>query len=373
MKKSSAKNIRKRRILIEIIIVVVLIGIGITVFLLYKSIVAKNGPQAGAIQEGADSGENGQDSSSAIEEYEFSLDMFNGYLGNDPELQDHPKAPRRTWAENLDIPEYSGEAYILLNDGNPFFRTDNLEPIPWEMYYDLDEMGRCTLAEGVFGKETMPTEKRGDISSIKPTGWHSVRYHQELVDGESLYNRCHLVAFGLSGESANKYNLVTGTRYFNTDAVNAFENMVMDYIRETENHVRYRVTPVFSGDNLVCDGQVVEAWSIEDNGEGICFCIWSYNVQPGIYIDYLTGDNYLIDENYLAQDSVANGHSFDYSLKDDCIGDFVLNIKKKKIHSADCNGVAAMSEKNREDYSGSYNELIEQGFEPDMNCLGYLY
>ncbi len=317
--------------------------------------------------------ESGESTEPETEEEQFSPEDFNGYLGNDPELQEHPKAPRRVWVENLEIPEFSEEAYILLNDGKPFFDTANIEPTCWEIYYDLDELGRCTLAEGVFGTETMPTEKRGSISAIKPTGWHSDKYPKELVNGESLYNRCHLVAFGLSGETANKYNLVTGTRYFNTDGINAFENMMIDYIRETNNHIRYRVTPVFTGENLVCDGQVVEAWSVEDGGEGICFCIWSYNVQPGVYIDYLTGDNHLEGEPGLDVTNPNESDDSKYLLAEDISGDFILNKRSKKIHIEDCEGVDSMSEKNKEKYSGSYNELIRQGYEPDYFCLGNMY
>ncbi len=301
------------------------------------------------------------------------------YLGNDPLLQEHPKAPELSWIKDLEVPEWSGEAYILINEGQPFFETENMSPEPWELYYDLDEMGRCTLADAVAGPETMPKEKRGNISSVKPTGWQSSQYPQELVDGRSLYNRCHLIAFGLCGETANKYNLVTGTRYFNTRGINAFENMVIDYIRETGNHVRYRVTPVWKEGELICRGQVTEAWSIEDEGDGICFCVYSYNVQPGIYIDYMTGDNHLLEgENVPAQTEepvrpeVKEPASPEETprglLEEDISGDFILNTKSKKIHSADCKSAQGMSEKNRREYSGSYNELIEQGYEPDPGC-----
>jgi len=281
---------------------------------------------------------------------------------------EHPKAPELDYLKNLEIPEYDGKAYILINDGIPFFDTSDIKPESYEIYYDLDELGRCTLADAVVGQDLMPTEKRGDISSVKPTGWHKSRYPKELVDGESLYNRCHLIAFGMCGETANKYNLVTGTRYFNTKGVNNFENMVIDYVRETNEHVRYRVTPVWTGDNLVCDGEIVEAWSVEDNGEAICFCIYAYNVQPGIVIDYATGDNWLDGESK-PEEIVSSVDEELPLLDEDYEGTFILNIKKKKIHTENCPGANDISEKNKEIYTGSYNELIKRGFVPDKACF----
>ncbi len=285
-----------------------------------------------------------------------------------PDNAEHPKAPELPYLEGLVIPPYSGEPFIMLNDGVPFFDTEPLKPESYEIYYDLDELGRCTLADAVVGKDLMPTEKRGNISSVKPTGWHTTTYPTSLVDGGSLYNRCHLIAFGLCGETANKYNLVTGTRYFNTKGINDFENMVIDYVRETNNHVRYRVTPIFSGDNLVCDGQIVEAWSIEDGGEAICFNVYSYNVQPGIYIDYATGDNWLEEEGRPTEAPTKAPEKLPL-LEEDYEGAFVLNIKTKKFHSADCESAATMSEKNKQAYNGSYNALIRDGYLPDPACL----
>lgn len=295
----------------------------------------------------------------------------------DPE---HPKAPSRNYLKYVFIPPYSGKAYISINNGEPFFDTATCTTESYEIYYDLDELGRCTLADAVVGQDLMPTKKRGSISSVKPTGWHTDKYPKDLVDGESLYNRCHLIAFGLTGEEANKYNLVTGTRYFNTKGINALENMVIDYIRETGNHVRYRVTPVFSGENLICDGQVVEAWSIEDEGEGICFNVYSYNVQPGIGIDYATGDNWLEDgtgerpadsqkKNSNNQKKNSNNQKNAQILEEDVNGSFVLNIKKKKVHAPDCPGLEAVKESNKEEYEGSLNDLLEKGFTLDESCI----
>lgn len=193
-----------------------------------------------------------------------------------------------------DIPAYSGQPYIVLNNNIPYFTEEDITTASFEQYGDLDELGRCTAAYANVGTDLMPTEKRGNISSIKPSGWHSVQY--EHVDGKSLYNRCHLIGFQLTGENANKKNLITGTRYLNVEGMLPFENMIADYVKETNNHVLYRVTPIFRNDDLVADGVQMEAWSVEDKGEGICFHVFAYNVQPGVEIDYATGDSWLADE-----------------------------------------------------------------------------
>ena len=161
----------------------------------------------------------------------------------------------------------------------------------FEYYGELDELGRCTVAYASIGKDLMPTEKRGSIGSVKPTGWHTVKY--DIVDGKYLYNRCHLIGYQLTAENANKNNLITGTRYLNVDGMLLFENLVADNIKETNNHVLYRVTPIFTGDNLLADGVLLEAESVEDNGEGISYNVFCYNVQPGVKIDYVTGDSSL--------------------------------------------------------------------------------
>ena len=194
-----------------------------------------------------------------------------------------------------DIPEYSGEAYIVLNGNQPDFSPEDLTTNSYESYSPLDELGRCGVAIANVGVDLMPTEPRGSIGSVKPTGWQSVKY--DCVDGKYLYNRCHLIGYQLSGENANRQNLITGTRYLNMDGMLPFENMVADYVKETENHVLYRVTPVFNGTDLVASGVQMEAWSVEDGGEGICFNIYAYNVQPGVVIDYATGESALDDAN----------------------------------------------------------------------------
>lgn len=189
-----------------------------------------------------------------------------------------------------DIPEYAGEPYVILNENKPLFTNDELTDQSFEEYSQLDQLGRCGVAYACIGKDLMPTQKRGNISHVKPSGWHSVRY--DIVEGGSLYNRSHLIAHQLAGEDANEKNLITGTRYMNADGMIPFENQVADYVKETGNHVMYRVTPVFEGDNLVADGVEMEALSVEDQGEGVCYHVFIYNVQPGISIDYATGESF---------------------------------------------------------------------------------
>lgn len=196
----------------------------------------------------------------------------------------------RDYASLEEIPEFSGEAYVAINGNVPFFVEEEYTTESYEYYSELDSLGRCGVTMACIGTDIMPTEDRGEIGSVKPTGWQSVKY--DCVDGKYLYNRCHLIGFQLAGENANKKNLITGTRYLNIEGMLPFENMVADYVQETENHVLFRVTPIFEGDNLVASGVVMEGLSMEDGGEDICFCIYAYNAQPGIVIDYATGDSW---------------------------------------------------------------------------------
>ena len=189
------------------------------------------------------------------------------------------------------LPSYTNKPYTQINGNKPFFKDYEIIDGSFEYYSNLDNLDRCNVAMASVGLDIMPTESRESISSVKPTGWINVPY--DIVDGRYLYNRCHLIGFQLTGENANKRNLITGTRYMNVDGMLPFENMVDDYIEETGNNVMYRVTPVFAGNNLVADGVLLEAYSVEDNGKGICFCIYCYNVQPGIFIDYATGKSKL--------------------------------------------------------------------------------
>lgn len=189
------------------------------------------------------------------------------------------------------IPQFTDEPYVVLNDNRPNFSEADYNKEELEEYSELDYLGRCGPAFAKVGIETMPTEERGEIGQVKPSGWQTVKY--DIVDGKYLYNRCHLIGFQLTGENANKANLITGTRYMNVDGMLPFENMVADYVQETGNHVLYRVTPVFEGENLVASGVQIEAKSIEDDGKGICFNVYVYNVQPGVTIDYSNGQSKL--------------------------------------------------------------------------------
>lgn len=191
-----------------------------------------------------------------------------------------------------DIPVYEKDTYVAINHNNPFFSEDELSSKSYEFYSELDSLGRCGVCVACVGQDIMPTQERGKIGDIKPSGWNQNKYNG-LVDGNYLYNRCHLIAYELSAENANELNLITGTRFLNIEGMLPFENMVADYVKETDNHVMYRVTPIFEGDNLLATGVLMEGKSVEDNGAGILFCVFCYNVQPGVVIDYSDGSNNL--------------------------------------------------------------------------------
>lgn len=194
-----------------------------------------------------------------------------------------------------DIPEFDESTpYVVINENIPEFEEQYFTSQSFESYSELDELGRCGVAFANIGIDTMPTEARGAIGSVKPTGWHTVRY--DIVDGKYLYNRCHLIGYQLTAENANKQNLITGTRYLNVEGMLPFENEVAEYVKGTENHVLYRVTPIFEGENLVASGVQMEAESVEDRGDGVEFNVYVYNNQPGIKIDYLTGESKLMEE-----------------------------------------------------------------------------
>lgn len=207
------------------------------------------------------------------------------------EKQETTQQPTETQkpVELSSIPAYSGKAYVVINNNQPSFSESELKTTGYETYSGLDSLGRCGMALASVGKDTMPkeNEERGSISSIKPTGWQQATY--DNISGKYLYNRCHLIGWQLSAENANRGNLITGTKYLNVEGMLPFENMVADYIKETGNHVAYRIVPIYEGNNLLSSGVQMEAYSIEDKGEGICFNVYCYNVQPGITIDYATG------------------------------------------------------------------------------------
>ena len=209
------------------------------------------------------------------------------------------------------IPAYDGKAYVAVNNNEPFFTDSDMTTTAFENYSDLDSLGRCGVAYANICKEIMPTEKRGKIGMIKPSGWHTVKY--DVIKDRYLYNRCHLIGYQLAGENANPKNLITGTRYLNVEGMLPFENLVADYVNNTGNHVLYRVTPMFSGSNLVANGVLIEAKSVEDNGGGILFNVYCYNVQPGVGINYENGDSWLdgtVPQEQSAQTGAAqNGGS----------------------------------------------------------------
>ena len=207
-----------------------------------------------------------------------------------------------------EVPVYSGDPYVVINDNEPSFSSEELESNSFESYGELDDLGRCTIAFANLSSELMPQGERGSIGQVKPSGWQTVRY--DSVDGKYLYNRCHLIGWQLSGENANERNLITGTRYMNTEGMLPFENMVADYIKETDGHVLYRITPIFVEDELVARGVQMEAYSIEDAGASICFNVFVYNVQPGIEIDYSDGSSRLSETADESQeDGVIRGNS----------------------------------------------------------------
>lgn len=187
------------------------------------------------------------------------------------------------------IPQFSGKPFVVINNNKPYFTEKDLTTKSYESYGKLDNLGRCTVAMASISKDLMPTEKRKSITQVKPTGWQASKY--DCVDGKYLYNRCHLIGYQLTAENANNKNLITGTRYLNVEGMLPFENMVADYVKETNNHVLYRVTPIFDGDNLVASGVLMEGYSVEDKGEGIEFCVYAYNVQPNVNINYATGES----------------------------------------------------------------------------------
>ncbi len=212
------------------------------------------------------------------------------YIGENILPQNEESVEVANYNNLIDVPEYNGQIYVKINDNIPYFTEEDYTTEAFEQYSKLDEKGRCGIAYANICKETMPPDgdKRGDISSVKPTGWVQKKY-----DGEYLYNRCHLIGYQLSDEDANEQNLITGTRYFNVSGMLPFENEVAEYINTSKQdvHVLYRITPLFKDDDLVAHGVEMEAYSVEDNGQGVCFNVYVYNVQPGININYKTGES----------------------------------------------------------------------------------
>lgn len=287
-----------------------------------------------------------------------------------------------------DIPDYKGIPYVEINGNVPFFTDeDKKRTDAFETYSDLDNLGRCGVAYANICKELQPTDERGAIGQVKPSGWKTMKYNG-YVEGNYLYNRCHLIGFQLAGENANEKNLITGTRYMNCDGQLPFEDIVDDYVDSTKNHVLYRVTPIFENDNLVASGVLTEAYSVEDSGKGVQFCVYCYNVQPGIGIDYTTGDSWLIDgykgeystETYFRTHTVkdySNGQDISYAKNNSDNNNpdnnskettYILNENTHKFHIASCKYVKDMSDSNKSEVTESREKLISDGYEPCKVC-----
>ena len=255
--------------------------------------------------------------------------------------------------ESTDIPAYAGNSFVILDDNKPAFsKQDRERTDAFETYSDLDELGRCGVAYANICKELMPTEERGAIGMVKPTGWHTVKY--DNVEGKYLYNRCHLIGYQLAGENANEKNLITGTRYLNVTGMLKFEDQVADYVKATDHHVLYRVTPVFEEDNLVATGVEMEAYSVEDCGKGVSFHVFVYNIQPGITIDYATGESWTDDSKTEENTEAEDG--------------YVLNTNTHKFHKENCESVRDIAGSNKEVYTGNREDLINMGYEPCKRC-----
>ena len=260
--------------------------------------------------------------------------------------------------DSVCYPEYIGDAYVELNDNIPLFTDEEKKSTTaFEEYSDLDKLGRCGVAFANICPEIMPTEERGEIGNVKPSGWHTVKY-PEIIEDNYLYNRSHLIAYSLAGENANEKNLITGTRYLNQETMQIFELRVLDYVRDSGNRVLYRVTPVFEADNLLASGVQMEAWSVEDSGKGICFNVFCYNVQPGIDIDYATGESKVAVESSSSSSDFADQERT-----------YILNTNTKKVHLPDCRSVKDMADHNKEECVGTLNDIKNKGYTPCKRCL----
>lgn len=255
-----------------------------------------------------------------------------------------------------EIPKYSGLPCVEVNGNMPLFSESEMVTEAFESYSPLDSLGRCGVAYANICKELMPTEERGAIGSVKPSGWHTVKY--DVVDGKYLYHRCHLIGYQLAGENANEQNLITGTSYLNIEGMLPFENLVADYVKETGNHVLYRVTPMFEADNLLAAGVFLEAKSVEDEGEGVLFHVFCYNVQPGVAIDYASGESSLAPTPSGINGTEENKPATAY----------VLNKNTKKFHFLTCASANKIAASNREEVAWSREECIANGYEPCGNC-----
>lgn len=283
-----------------------------------------------------------------------------------------------------DVPAFEGNPYVYVNDGEPTFTDEQRAAEPGHEHYgELDELGRCTTAFAMVGPETQPTEKRGSIGEVRPSGWQMAKY--DFVEGKYLFNRCHLLGYQLTGENANPQNLITGTRYLNIQGMLPFENAVADYVDATGNHVLMAATPIFEGSELVARGVHMMAESVEDGGEGVAFNVFCYNVQPGVVIDYGTGESMLEEDATplpdvsgaeSAPDTASEGAGAGEASEKGATGsaegkgttEYVLNTNSKKFHLPSCSSVDQMSPKNREDVEDTRENLIAKGYDPCKRC-----
>lgn len=321
------------------------------------------------------------------ESEEFSQESQMESNISEDEQPDIPRLSETTFSID-NIAPYSGQPYAIVNDNIPYFTESDLTTQSFEYYSDLDSLGRCGVAYASIGLDLMPTEERGNIGSVKPSGWQTVKYNG-IVEGNYLYNRCHLIGFQLSGENANVKNLITGTRYMNVQGMLPFENMVADYVKETENHVLYRVTPIFEGDNLLASGVLMEAESVEDVGDGILFNVFCYNVQPDIIIDYVTGDSHLDEAAQTSEPTpvptvtptpVPTPEPTPESVTETPIiqeptqepipqgTTYIINTNTGKFHYPTCGSVKQMKDKNKWEYSSTRDEVISMGYDPCKKC-----
>ena len=262
-------------------------------------------------------------------------------------------SPEQSSFDLSQVPAYSGEPYVVVNNNIPFFKDSDLTTEAFEKYSDLDSLGRCGSAYANVCQEIMPTEKRGAIGMVKPTGWQTVKY--DWVDGKYLYNRCHLIGYQLSGENANEKNLITGTRYLNVDGMLPFENLVADYVHETNHHVLYRVTPVFENSDLVASGVLMEAQSVED--DDVLFCVYCYNVQPKVTIDYATGESHASEDSNIQETSQSTGEQT-----------YIVNENTKKFHLPSCSSVKDMNSGNKREFTGDRQELLDEEYSACKTC-----
>lgn len=290
--------------------------------------------------------------------------MGAGTIDDRPTLADYTEA-LMSWNYEDTIPGYDGEAWSVVNDNVPYFADNEKVPAVFENYSELDELGRCGQAYALICQELMPTEERGEIGQVKPSGWHTAKY-PDLISDLYLYNRCHLIGFQLAGENANERNLITGTRYLNITGMLPFENEVADHVHDTGHHVLYRVTPIFIGNELVCRGVEMEGFCVEDNGVsndgGVSFHVFAYNIQPGIEIDYATGESWVADgaKTEAAEETTAEA--------DPEAREYALNINSMKFHYPDCKSVSQANPKNIKYWTCTRQELIEDGYSPCGVC-----